>query len=186
MADHAPNYTPRLKLRYQSKGAIHTLVWRDARSEDDPTALTAKMVLFLNAIAEYRLDDWTAIGLEWAEVDSDIFLPLAIPSIDPGETDDSTYQVSVQALHLSFPGRTALGKRAIFYLYGVGLTPFATTSLWQDFRINNAESAVISAATAVLNETGHPIRGNDGATVTFKPYANGKFNDHWVRRRRNG
>lgn len=186
MADHAPNYTPRLKLRYQSKGAIHTLTWRDARAETDPGPLTAKLVLFLNAVAPLRLDDWTAIGLEWAEVDSDIFLPLTVPAIDPGETDDAPYQVSAQALHLSFPGRTALGKRAIFYLYGIGLSAFQTTPLWQDFRLNNAESAPISAATGVLNETGHPVRGNDGAAITFKPYANGKFNDHWVRRRRNG
>lgn len=186
MADHAPNYTPRLKLVYSSKGKTHSMMWRDARGEDDPSLLTAKMGLFLDELAANRFTDWTILSCQWAETDSDIFLPVTPPTVDAGTASLTGITNAVAAASISFVGRSALGKRAVFYLYGTNIVQDAVSANESDFRILTSEVAAISAAIGVLNETGHPIRGNDGATVSFYPYVNTKYNDHWVSKLRRG
>ena len=186
MADHAPNYTPRLKLVYSSKGKTHSMMWRAPRGEDDPSSLVEKMELFLNALTANRFTDFTILSCQWAETDSDVFLPVTPPAPDAGTASLSGITNAVAAASISFVGRSALGKRAVFYLYGTNIVQDAVSANEADFRILASEVATISAAIGVLNETGYPVRGNDGATVSFYPYVNTKYNDHWVGKLRRG
>jgi len=186
MADHAPNYTPRLKLIYSSQGKTHSMLWRAPRSETDPASLIEKQGLFLNALTAHRFTDWTISSNQWAEVDSDIFLPVDNPDVDAGTASLSGINAAAAAGSISFVGRSALGKRAVFYLYGTHLLQDAQSANEADFRLRTAEVPAISTAIGVLNEVGYPLRGNDGATVSWYPYVNTKYNDHWVSKLRRG
>lgn len=186
MPNYAPNYTPRLRVRYSSRTKTHAVTWRAARGETDPSSLVEKMELYLNALTSLRWTDFTVLGADWAETDADIFLPVTPPAPDAGTLSTAGSTVATAAGAISHPGRSANGLRAIFYLYGTGIVQDATSGNESDFRVLGSEVAAVSTAIGVLNETGYPLRGNDGATVTFYPYVNTKYNDHWVRKLRRG
>lgn len=186
MADHAPTYTPRFRIKYSSCGAVHHLTWRTPRSVTDPAPYAAKMKLFIDALAAHRYVDWTFLGAEFAAVDSGVFLPTPMATPIAGTTSLPSAQGVVRPVAASFVGRTALGKRAAFYLYGTSFRPQDGVTVYNDWRITNSENSQVSTATGLLNETPPTLAGNDGATVTWYPYCNIKPNDYWVRRARQG
>lgn len=187
MADYAPNYTPRYRVKYSSHGKTHRFQFRFGRSTAFSAAIPAKVTAWLNALHTAMWTDFTVLGADWAEVDSDVFLPVEAPAPDAGTVAVGSSTSAAAASHISFVGRTVNGLRAVVFLYGTAIFPDTSTTGLSDFRITNAERADISAATAALSELGGPAYcGNDGATVNWYPYANLKINDHWVRRLRQG
>ena len=74
MADFAPNFTARFRMKYSSLGKNHSMIWRVASSVTDPTGISAKVGLVLTDLAPILFDDFTVIAADFAPADSDIFL----------------------------------------------------------------------------------------------------------------
>lgn len=186
MADYAPNFTARLRLRYSTGGRNHTMLWRAMPGTETPAALVAKMGLFLDDLAPNLYDDWTVVSADYAPADSDVFLPTTPPTSPTGAVASAGVPNSYDAFSLSFVGRSAMGHKARFFVYGCSLAAEIPNPTGVDFRFRSSEIAAISDCVVRLNETAPSIAANDGNAVIWYEYANGKFNDYWVRQLRAG
>lgn len=186
MADYAPNFTARLRIRYSTGGRTHSLVWRAVAGTTDPAGITAKMGLFLADLAPNLYNDWNILSADWAPADSDVFLPTPMPTSPTGAVAAGGAPNSYDAFSLSFVGRSTMGHKARFFIYGSALAAEVALTTGVDFRFRSAEIASISAGIVRLNETSPLVAANDGVGVVWYEYANGKYNDYWVRRLRAG
>lgn len=187
MADFAPNWTPRFKVRYSVLGLTHTIQWRLPRAADpgDWSAISAKFGLFLDDMANKLAESFTILDAVAAEVDSDVFLPVAAPTFGGGEVDESSAAVSQKAYYAQFVGRGADGGKASFYLYGYVGNP-VTEADDRDFRVYATEDASFAAAITRLDETSPALGANDGSVVNWYEYVNTKYHDYWAHRIRRG
>lgn len=186
MADFAPNFTARFRVKYSSLGKSHSMIWRVASSVTDPTGISAKVGLFLDDMAPVLFNDFTVVSADFAAADSDIFLPAPTPAFGGGDVNVTGSVPTDAAVSLSFVGRSTLGNKARMFLYGTSFRDAVTTTVGRDWRVTSAENAAVSAAIVRINETAPAIVGNDDAVATFYEYANIKYNDRWVRRMRRG
>lgn len=186
MADFAPNYTPRFRTKYSVSGATHHMTVRVARGVTDFSGIATKIGAVLDAFAAGILPDFTILGADAALTDSDVFLPVDPPAFGGGEADASGLTSAIKAVQMSFPGRGSGGTRSIVYLYGTAFAPNVTTAIRNDFRITSAENADVAAAITAWSELAPSLVANDGTPVSFYSYVNIKYNDHWVRKARQG
>jgi hypothetical protein len=189
MADYAPNFTLRYRFRYSVRGLVHKMLWRgkaDGNAGDLP-ALITKVGLFLDAIGPALWDDFTVLSAEYSLPDADIFLPADGPSFDGGAIAVAGSKTADRIVQTSWVGRSAIGHRAVMYMYGVSFQPGVDTgTLSGDFRVLAAESAQVGESIEVLNDGAPDIYANDGVAVTWSSYVNTKYNDHWLRKARAG
>ena len=115
MADFAPNYTARYRVRYSSLGKSHSMTWRVVSSVTDPTGIAAKVGLFLADLEGVLFDDWTVVGADFAEADTDVFLPATPPDQPTGAIAASGGFPQDACFQVGFVGRTALGQGAFEY-----------------------------------------------------------------------
>ena len=186
MADFAPNFTARFRVRYSSLGKSHSMMWRVASSTTDPTAISAKVGLVLDDLAPLLFNDFTIIAADFALADTDVFLPAPSPAFGGGDVSAAGGVPNDAAVSVSFVGRTTLGNKARMFLYGTNSGAVMRTTTAQDFKLTSAESAAVSAAIVRINETGPAIVGNDDAVASWYEYVNVKYNDRWLRRFRRG
>lgn len=186
MPDHAPDFTARYRIRYFDGMANHTQTWRYPGAGDGPEllAVATAWVAYAAALAPGLWEDYAILSASFAMKDSSIFLPTSTPDV-AGVQAVTTRRKFHKAQALSFVGRTALGKRVIFYQYGywkaVGEDDDA-----EDFRWTVGEEAPIHDAWQALVDAGGGIVGNDGEQVFWYPYANTGENDYWKGKVRNG
>lgn len=184
MPDYAPNFTARYKLRYFANGKNHTQLWRPAPGQTIADASTFALFIsgYYAAVAGLLYDDTAPIDASWAEQDSDVFLPCAIPTI-VGTGDTGPAPVQLQPVALSLVGRSTAGLRWAIYQYGstIGPETFLTAN---NYRVTSAEATEVDDVTAFLNGESGTFRANDGVAVLVKPYLNVKANDYWVRKAR--
>jgi hypothetical protein len=186
MADFAPNYTARYRIRYSSLGKSHSMLWRVASGVTDPAGIASKVGLFLEDCEPFLYDDWTLTSADFAEADTDIFLPAVLPDAPTGAVAVAGAVANDAALAVGWVGRTTLGGKARMFLYGTNIAAALRMSALLDFRILSSENADVSATVVRLNETSPAIVGNDDAVATWYEYVNVKYNDRWVRRLRRG
>jgi len=186
MADFAPNYTARYRVRYSSLGKTHSCTWRVASSVTDPAGVADKFGLFLADMQGSLWEDFTVIGADFAEADSDVFLPAVAPDNPTGAVAVAGSFVSDAAFQLSFVARTALGGKARFFLYGTNDVELMRDAKGNDLKLLSSESTQISNAVVRLNETSPALVGNDDSIASWYEYVNMKYNDRWVRRLRRG
>lgn len=186
MADFAPNYTARYRLRYSFFGTSHSMMWRVASTVTDPTALTAKIALFLADIQASLWSDWAVEGAEFALADTDLFLPTTAPASPTGAGDISARRNTDKAFSVSFIARSTGGNKGRMFLYGTSMVTGVRDTVGNDFRLTSAESADVSAAIVRLNETSPALVCNDDNTAIWYEYVNMKYNDRWLRRLRRG
>jgi hypothetical protein len=186
MADFAPNYTARYRVRYTSQGKSHATTWRVASSVTDPTAVAAKFGLFLEDMEGSLWDDWTVVGADFALADTDVFLPAPPPDQPTGAVAVSGATMSDSAFAISFVCRSALGGKGRFFLYGTNDSTLVRDSKGNDFKLLSSESVQIADAVTRLNETSPVLVCNDDSAAVFYDYVNMKHNDRWVRRLRRG
>jgi len=184
MADFAPNFTARYKLRYSSLNLVHTMQWRIARGSGATglSNMILKVAAFLNNVVSLRFTDWTALSATYAAEDSDIFLPAGIGAISAGVAVIPLFPLSESIVSTGFVGRSLLGQKARVFVYGMQTSPILAEATTDNFRLTNAEQAAIAAAVGTLNSSSPSVVGSDNAVVTWYPYANVKFNDYWLRR----
>jgi len=188
MADYAPNYTVRYRLTYSTLSRTHKVMVRATRGSGAAGAFGARdrLIAALTAIATIRYTDWTVLGGEYSLEDSSFFSPDPAPGAPAaGTAAIPANPKSEGTAHVSFVGTSVGGHKAQFFLYGVGLTPEAAGVTGDDFRVTGAENATVAAAVTALN-AGTGIAGNDNNIVTWKNYANAKYNNYYGRRVRRG
>lgn len=184
MADFAPNYTARYRIRYSTLGHEHSMLWRIARGTGTTglALMVAKVGDFLTAVKVARFTDWTIISAEYAPEDVDIFAPAAVPSPDAGTATIPTNPKSQSTFAVSFIGRSTAGQKARFYVYGWDGSPEISVgpAVADDFRLYSAESGTVAAGVAELASGAPDIVASDNFSVIWYSYVNGKYNDHWV------
>lgn len=187
MADYAPNYTPRYRMRYSVLNRVHVATVRFARAEANPTGQGATLFSdLLNAVGDHLDQSFTVLGADVAGVDSDIFLPAATVPAAPMPTALAG-DISYTPIFISFVGRSTSGARCSLYLYGLHVSPTAGTNEPNDYRITSAEAAWVASAVAALNgATTAPAFAIDGNAATWYPYANVGFNAYYQRKARRG
>jgi hypothetical protein len=188
MADFAPNYTPRYRLRYSALGKVHVMTIRGSRGDVGIAARGQEVFTdFLAAMQPYLSNTWTIVGADVAGTDSDVFLPTtALPTLPT--LGAAAGDISYRPNFLSFVGRSTSGNRASLYLYGVLASPTAASAAPDDYRITAAEDSSIGDAVAALNGSGagEGARAIDGNDAVWYPYANVGFNAYYQRKARQG
>lgn len=187
MADYAPNFTARYRLKYSVAGKSHKALIRLPDTPDysviQATGISVFNSLF-TALNSLIWSDFSVIGAEGCMKDSSIFVPVSAPTYT-GSVATTGRPSSAAALSVSFMGRTTGGLRWTMFLYGLNLNPQSVTPS-QDFRVAASESTAIAAGIAALTARVADVCGNDGNQVVFYPYVNVKYNDYWVKRVRGG
>lgn len=186
MADFAPNYTARYRMRYTSLSKNHALTWRVLNTVTDPAAVAAKMELFLADMEGRLWTDFTVVGADFALADSDVFLPCVAPASPTGAATTNPAYAAHAADAISFVSRSAAGGKGRFFLYGTNYGRTEDTAEQVDWRITSGEDATIAAGVARLNETSPSLVCNDNHVAVWYEYANFKPNDRWIRRLRRG
>lgn len=186
MADYAPNYTARYRVRYSALGAVHTMQVRLARGTTDPTPAANKVTSLLNILTVIRSLDWRVLGAEFAPADSDVFLPAPVPTPNGGIGGSDNLTAAARAASLSWVGRSTAGGRAVVYLYGTILQPDSVSQRNANFRITRNEDDGVGQFAVGLSEIAPAFVANDNFPATFYAYANIKYNDHWVKKLRTG
>lgn len=187
MSDHSPDFTARYRVKYFDGQATHVQTWRYPGVGDGPelVAVATAVNNYYAAIGTQLWDDFQVLAASYALKDSPIFLPTSTPGIG-GAVDPSTLRKPRhKANAINFVGRTSLGTRVIVYQYGFSIA-VGDDTLVDDFRLTSTENAVILTTLTALTSAGADLVGNDGAAVTWYPYANVKYNDYWKRKVQNG
>lgn len=185
MADHAPNYTARYRVRYRVLGQVHTMLFRISRATANPASagdLISSDVLTIAAPLMFA--DWAVIGADVAQEDSDVFLPTTSLPVVSGQSV-MTGDISHIPLYCSFVGRSTSGKRAALFLYGFNVSPHAADNTANDYRIMATENSVVSDVVEALNShTASGLVANDNSPIVWYPYINVGLNSYYQRRAR--
>lgn len=187
MADYAPNFTCRYRVKYSVLGHNHTMLFRLARGTLDFGPIALKVAAFLSALSPTLFTSWTVLGADAAPDDSDIFLPVAPPvGFSPPSLAIPAAPISESSLAWSFVGRTTGGTQCRLFLFGASQGPESVSAggTFDDWRITTAQSGVAANAVNVLNSNSPALVGNDGVKATFYQYVNLKYNNYWVRKTR--
>lgn len=185
MPDYAPNYTPRVKLRYSCQGRNHVLVVRAPRDTTtvEALAIVEQLGAALTTFGDDHLYvDFATTGWEYAAQDTTIFLPLVTAVTVTGAKSAVGRPINQIAMQMTMPYRTDSGGHGFLCLYGTDFNVYGSTE--QDFRVLSNEDLAVET----LHDSVQLIAlvGGDNANPVFKPYVNIGFNARWKRRVRNG
>jgi hypothetical protein len=189
MPAYAPNFTPRLKVRYHAAGANHTQTWRFPQVGVAGINLAASVAAIqgvYDLLTPIMFDDWTVLDVSYANINSDVFLPTSgLTAI--GTVSALGVNGTRKAQAVSFVGRSAAGGPAKIAQFGVDTGIFVDIEA-ADFRISPGENVTIDGVIALLNTYASPllICANDILGITWKSYANTKPYDFWVKKVRSG
>lgn len=186
MANYAPNYTARYKLSYRVFGMSHSATFRLERTTapGDLASFVTKLGLFLSDLAPNLYTSWTVIKAEFADGNSDLFLPVAAPAQPSAGASQDGLANSRRAQFIQFVGKGMQGSKGSFYIYGYNVG--YENGISSDFRITSLENSAISAAITRLSETSPAEVAIDNSNMLWYPYVNVKTNDHYVHAIRNG
>jgi hypothetical protein len=115
-------------------------------------------------------------------MDSDVFLPVAMPTVAAGTNSGPLVTNAREALSASFVGRTEGGGKARFFVYGLNVWP--KDENFGDFKVSPTDEPTIASVFTALNTLDPALVGNDGFNAHWYPYINTKFNDYYVRKLR--
>lgn len=186
MADYAPNFTARYRIRYQTLNLQHTLQVRLPSTvlQTELGPYVTKLANFLSMTAPFRFTDWTVLGASFAPANSDVFLPAQIPTgiASGGVALPTVVTFSHTSLAFSWPGRSVLGHRGIIYLITTS-TGAETAADIANARLTASENVSVIDSVNALNAAPSFV-GNDNQSWVAYPYVNLKFNSYWNRRAR--
>lgn len=182
MAPLPVNATGRLWVDYNANGRDHAALFRfEAPGIDGfPTEEFLDGVeAVMNAMAPLMPADYTVLGTRISAPGSTISLPGPAIEVGPG---GGTANASELPAFMSFPGRTAGGRRTRVSFLGVAASPVQEGGAWVDYRVNASENSTVSAVIGLLNSA--PIVGIDNLEPTWYTYANAGYNAYWQRKAR--
>jgi len=187
MADYAPNFTARYKVTYSFEGDTHVNVtrWSSANTLVANVAdALAFWTAFLAQTEELRHTSFDIVGAEYAAADTNVFLPVAMPSeANPGLRTTET-GASGRIMHSIWQGRSNLGARCRFQMFGLAWAT-AEDDATLNFYITNDENPVVGAVAEEIQTSG--MVGPDDETIALvRARVAYKQNDAWVNNRRRG
>jgi hypothetical protein len=187
MPDFAPNFTPRIVIKYSAFSRSHSQLIRCAPGTviADAGDYTSKWSAIQEVVAPILSNTFDVVSASFCAENSDVFLPIATPSFTPGALSDATNKKR-GALSMSVMGRTVAGLRAVTYWYGTGLDSITPGDETDDFRVLTGEDVNIANIVAAYSELSPSFVGNDGEVIMFYNYVNVKYNDNWVKKFRRG
>lgn len=183
MTSYAPNYTPRVRVKYLAAGIEHTIMMRAARgsSAGSLDAQVGSIRACFNFGAGLLVDDFAWISAEYALTDSDDFFPRSLPAAVTGTQPVTELSLKKRIRSTNFNGRVS-GSRAAIYFYGF---------VWDDGfemaadngRVTPTEESFIGSIATELSGQAH---AGNGLQAIFHQYANIKENDHLLKLLRRG
>lgn len=183
MTSYAPNYTPRMRLKYVAGGIEHTIMMRGPRGAS-AAALDAQkgsIRACFNFGAARLMDDFAWLSAEYALTDDDVFYPTTLPAAVVGAIPIVGLSAQRKVQSTNFNGRVA-GSRAAIYFYGFSWEAgFGQAA--ENGRITPAEEAFV---TSIANELSGQAHAGNGLQAIFHQYANVKVNDHLLKLLRRG
>ena len=185
--DYAPNYTPRVRVKYKSHEKTHTLTVRPASNDTGGFTTAVSLVDNILTLMKPLMDKRAVIlGADYAIEDSDVFLPLdygfpqfAARAASPAEPDRFN-----AAVYVSFQGISALGTRTQFFVYGINNVHSGHTM--DNFRIEYGELNEISDVIDLLLSSSAALRAIDKQGIIWRKYANYGVNAYYQRMARRG
>jgi hypothetical protein len=186
MVNYAPNFTPRARITYTADSVEHkallrferdTALWDEAKAVELVEAWRAAMsnVYGLTGlqVGDNRAEA-SIISAEWADQDSDLFLPLSPTSneIDAGDDTSGSATPLSKAILLSITGKSTQGKTITLYLWGARVVAGMGSS-FSDWRLDSGELSTLEATWAsyfdptVVGCLADLLAGPDGERVSF-------------------
>jgi hypothetical protein len=186
MTNFASNFTPRARIRYTADSIEHSALLRFERG----TALwdEAKAIELVESWRSAMSDVYGLTGLqagdnraevsiisaEWADQDSDLFLPLVPTSteVDAGDDTSGVATPLSRAVLLSITGKSTQGKGITLYVWGARVSA-GMGAVYADWRLDSGELATLDATWAahfdptVVGSLADLLAGPDGARVAF-------------------
>lgn len=189
MPDYAPNYSPRLVVKYRHAGAVHRFGVRVGRGiTSTPAAIVTKVRAVLATLQPALFQDWSALDGTYYPQDSFIGTPVDVADLNTiaPEQNVSLIVPSHKAAQGRWEARGNFGGRTAFVLYGLYLPNFASNLPLRDFRVTPSEASWVGDAATALNELSPAFVPPGDASAVWRSYLNVKINDYWMGRLRNG
>lgn len=182
--DLAPNYSPRYVFDYTSAYHTHKFTVREARgaTRNDEAVIT-KVNAVLTAAAPLMFNGFAVRSCTFYPQDEFTGLPVDIDGVfdfSPGVGADSIRQVHA-GLQTRWESRGNAGGRGAFVLFGLN-TLDITGGPKADFRLYSTENTAIAAVVTALSELSPSFVPLGSTGVVWRPYANVKVNDYWLRK----
>lgn len=184
MTTHAPDFTPRLVVKYQSAGLNHSNTFRVARGSATGPAIetmsNAAQALY-NSLESLLPVGFNVTDQVYYNQDSNVGFPQGTAGfVQPtGAKLLADYTPMMRATETVFIGN---GGGAPYHIgvFGVFWDPSDVTGPAANGRVGVGESTVIEDAYAALAANGG-ISSIVGVAIAWKTYATVKPNDYWVR-----
>ena len=186
MTNFASNFTPRARVKYTADSVEHsallrferdTALWDEAKAVElvEAWRLAMRDVYMLTGFqgANNRAEA-TIISAEWADQDSDLFLPI-VPTateIDAGDDTDGLSTPLSKAILVSITGKSTAGKGVTLYIWGARILA-GIGATYADWRLDGGELATLAAAWSthfdptVVGSLADLLAGPDGERVAF-------------------
>lgn len=188
MPTYADNYTFRVRGQYIAAGVTHKMKCRGTVSDEGATtgqALANQMNNYVQSFESQLWDDWEWLGWEYANPDSDIwvpFLPVLSGGAVTGTINPASFSAEVHVKAVTHSGRAA-GSKARVYWYGPVVASESTGAAGGDGVLLPAELTGLSGATGIANGAFHGGNGNQGIFYDRMTY---KVNDDLLKLVRRG
>jgi hypothetical protein len=186
MTNFASNFTPRARIRYTADSIEHsallrferdTALWDEAKAVELVEAWRATMSNVYGLTGLQGGDNRAAVEIvsaEWADQDSDLFLPLVPTSteVDAGDDTSGTATPLSRAILLSITGKSTQGKGITLYLWGARVM-VGMGGTYADWRLDSGELATLASVWAshfdptVVGSLADLLAGPDGERVAF-------------------
>lgn len=184
MTTHAPDFTARLVVKYQSAGLNHSNTFRCARGTSIGSGIglmSAAAQAFYNSLASLLPVGFNVTDQIYYAQDSSVGSPQGTAGFaqPTGVKLIADYTPMMRATETTFIGT---GGSAPYHLgvFGVFWDPSDVTGPAANGRAGVGESTVVEDAYAALAAHGS-ITSIVGVGIAWKTYATIKPNDYWVR-----
>lgn len=188
MTTYSPDYTGRYRAKYVSAGVTHVAQLRKFRGASVSliTDLAGVMGSVFTIWATLLPTDFAWVSAEYAEQDSNLFIPTSTPPAVTGSFNPSVYTPLQKVTSTTFAGR-APGSKARLSIFGVfwqftnsiddsGTDAYnGIIEATEDSRIGDTKTALDSQWSA-----------NSGVNAVTYARATVKINDYWLRQVRKG
>jgi len=172
-----PSNTERWFLDYTVMDVEHVFIMRAADVLPDADATEAFDTIL--TILAPNLITLIPVGLRHAAAGSDLTFPASMTGLAASYGAETETPINIP-LQSTFTGRSPDGRKARVGFFGWAGQNDAS------WRYTTAEDAVVAAAVSSLNSLSGSGRfvSISGAAVTYHPYMNVGYNDHWVKEAR--
>lgn len=187
MADFAPDYTERYRIRYLCSTRIHKITFRLDQSLTPgglSDLITAVGVMFDDALPSLA-GDFAFLDASYAARNSSIFLPVAAPVITGTPNPLNTASKGNSPRFFSFGGLSAAGNGTRVFIYGVAAsTDDETQARANDYRILPGEGGAAIAALNDYKTLPALVAADNAPLVYFYDYVNVGLNAYYQRKAR--